>query len=313
VLRLGPLGRRRASEARRLSGAERETEWHTAEQATYPLGHLNRPPDRPTSTAPWPWPPPAHPPGYAGATTPGPGPGPSPGDGGPIPSMPLAAAYSAIVVVACSLVADRVLLDQVRGHLSVVGLVVLSTVVGYGPMVAFLAWASRHWGTKSFARDYGFRFRPVDAGWGPLIWIAAIGAEVAVGTAVLVTKIPMKSNTVGLNRLRGNHDVLLAVAISAVIAAPFVEELVFRGLIVRSFLSAMPYWLAIALQAALFGLSHIGPERGSGNVGLVIVLTAVGAVLGSAAYLLRRIGPTIVAHAVLNTFSLILAVWYLKR
>ena len=40
--------------------------------------------------------------------------------------------------------------------------------------------------------------------------------------------------------------------------------------------------------------------RGTGNIGLVLVLGAVGVVFGGAAYLLRRIGPTILAHAIFN-------------
>ena len=41
-------------------------------------------------------------------------------------------------------------------------------------------------------------------------------------------------------------------------------------------------------------------RRGAGNIGLVLVLAAVGVAFGGAAYLLRRIGPTILAHAIFN-------------
>jgi membrane protease YdiL (CAAX protease family) len=70
---------------------------------------------------------------------------------------------------------------------------------------------------------------------------------------------------------------------------------VLRGL--RSVLAIAP---AIALQAVLFGIAHVDPVRGRGNIGLVLVLTAVGAVLGVAAHKLRRIGPTMLAHGILN-------------
>ena len=226
--------------------------------------------------------------------------------------MPLTAAYIAIAVVAVSLVVERVLLQIVSEHLPLVGLVAVSTIVGYGPMVGYLVWASRRWGTGRLGHDYGFSVRPVDTGWGPLIWLSAFFAEIVIGAVVVATKIPLKSNTTGLSKLKGEHDVLLAVAISAVIAAPFVEELIFRGLIMRSFLSAMPPWVAIALQGTLFGIAHIGPERGIGNIGLVLVLGTIGCVFGGAAYLLRRIGPTIIAHAMLNTVALVLSVWVVK-
>jgi len=51
----------------------------------------------------------------------------------------------------------------------------------------------------------------------------------------------------------------------------------------------------------------------AGNVGLVLVLSGVGIVFGGAAYLLRRIAPTIIAHAILNTIALVLSIWVLGR
>jgi len=94
--------------------------------------------------------------------------------------------------------------------------------------------------------------------------------------------------------------------IAAVIAAPVVEELVFRGLVMRSLLSKLPAVAAIVLQGVLFGVAHIDPVRGIGNTGLALILSGVGISLGTAAYLLRRIGPTVVAHAIFNGVVMIL-------
>ena len=57
---------------------------------------------------------------------------------------------------------------------------------------------------------------------------------------------------------------------------------------------------AVAVQALLFGVAHIDPVRGSGNIGLALVLGAVGVALGGATYLLRRLGPAIIGHALFN-------------
>ena len=57
---------------------------------------------------------------------------------------------------------------------------------------------------------------------------------------------------------------------------------------------------AIAVQAVVFGAAHAAPVFGMGNIGLVIVLSGVGAALGVGTYLLRRIGPAIIAHAIFN-------------
>ena len=60
----------------------------------------------------------------------------------------------------------------------------------------------------------------------------------------------------------------------------------------------------MAVQGAVFGVVHVDPVRGIGNIGLALVLAAVGVAFGGAAYLLRRIGPTIIAHAILNAVVL---------
>jgi membrane protease YdiL (CAAX protease family) len=58
--------------------------------------------------------------------------------------------------------------------------------------------------------------------------------------------------------------------------------------------------LAIGLQGVLFGVAHVDPVRGVGNVGLALVLSGVGVAFGVSAYLARRLGPTVIAHAIFN-------------
>ena len=93
---------------------------------------------------------------------------------------------------------------------------------------------------------------------------------------------------------------MISLLVTAVVAAPVVEEMVFRGLMLRGLRSRMGAVAAVGLQGVLFGLAHVDPVRGTGNVGLVLVLGAVGVAFGGTAYLLRRIGPTIIAHAIFN-------------
>jgi membrane protease YdiL (CAAX protease family) len=251
---------------------------------------------------------------WTGYQAPMPVPVPSAREEAPIRPMPLTAALAGLAVTASALIVNRVLLANLSSlALPVFVYLLISTVVGYGPMLLFCRWAVRHWGTGSLADDLGLRFRWSDFGWGAVTWLSALGAQVACGIVVVALRIPTKSNTRGISDLRGERGVLIALALSAVIAAPFVEELMFRGLILRGFLSVMEPWMAVGLQGILFGSAHIGPERGAGNIGLVLVLSSVGIVFGGAAYLLRRIGPTIIAHAILNTIALILSIWVLGR
>jgi membrane protease YdiL (CAAX protease family) len=57
---------------------------------------------------------------------------------------------------------------------------------------------------------------------------------------------------------------------------------------------------AVAVQAVVFGAYHAAPVYGWGNIGLVIILSTVGVIFGAAAQLSRRLGPSMVAHALLN-------------
>ncbi len=219
----------------------------------------------------------------------------------PFRTLPRLAAIWGLVVTAAALLGDRYVLEALgHFHWPVVVYAVLAAVIGYGPMVAYCWYASRRWGTGHLADDVGLRVRWVDLGWGPLIWITAWVGGIVAAVVVFATRLPIKSNTEGINDFSADRGVLIAFLIVAVVAAPLVEELMFRGVIMRGFASTVPAWSAVGLQGLCFGAAHIDPIRGLGNLGLVAVLSAVGIVLGGAAYLLRRVGPTIIAHALYN-------------
>lgn len=219
----------------------------------------------------------------------------------PHSTLPLPAAVGALVILLGSLVGGRLLIDVlVRFDWPVLVYVAILTTVGYGPSVAWCWYVSRRWGTGRLAADIGLRFRWSDLGWGPVIWIAAVISQIIVAAVVLVARIPTSSNTEGISEMDADRSYVIALLVTAVIAAPVVEEMVFRGVVLRGFLGRMAAALAIGLQAVLFGLVHFDPVRGSGNIGLVLILSAVGAALGVAAFLLRRIGSVILAHAIFN-------------
>lgn len=272
-----------------------------------------RPPSPPSS-------PPSRPPGSAPAHQ---GPSqPSPwatsSDGGwqpprlaeprpPHPTLPLAAGVGAVIVLAASLVASKFILELIVDfRWPIVVYVVLLSLMGYGPSVWWVRYATNRWGSGSWIDDVGARPRWSDLGWGPVTWLTAIGCQLVVAAFVLGFDIPLSNNTDGISELSADRAYVIAIVITAVVVAPLVEEVVFRGLVMRSLLSVMHPVVAIGLQAVLFGVAHVDPVRGVGNIGLALVLSGVGVALGGAAYLLRRIGPSVVAHAILNGVVMIL-------
>jgi membrane protease YdiL (CAAX protease family) len=222
-------------------------------------------------------------------------------------TLPIAAAILALVVTAASLIASKFAVEALadRYDFPIAVFVLIAAVIGYGPLVLCARFVVNRWGTGSIRDDLGFRFKVLDIGWGPLTWLCCMAAQFAVAVVIYALNIPIKSNTEGVSRFTGDRTYVISFAILAVVAAPLVEELAFRGMVLRGLRSQLSTWLSVALQGVLFGAAHIDPIRGVGNVGLVMVLSAVGIVLGGAAYLFRRLGPTIISHALTNTIALI--------
>jgi uncharacterized protein len=221
--------------------------------------------------------------------------------------LPMNAAIGAVAVLVLSLLTSKYVLDALlQFEWPVVAYVALLGVMGYGPSLAWCKYASRRWGTDKFFDDVGLQPKWSDLGWGPVVWLVAIGTQVAMGALVLAFGVPLSNNTDGIGELTADRTYVVSLVITAVIAAPFVEEIVFRGVVMRGLRSRLSAAPAVVLQGVLFGVAHIDPVRGAGNIGLAIILSGVGIAFGGAAYLLRRIGPTIVAHAIFNGLVLLL-------
>jgi membrane protease YdiL (CAAX protease family) len=226
----------------------------------------------------------------------------------PHPSLPSRAAWGAVVTLLVSLTAGRYLLQAIAGYEWPIAVyVAILTIVGYGPALAWCWYASRRWGTGHFRADVGLTAKWVDAGWGPLTWGACLVAQIVVGIIVVALKLPFTSNVKDVSELKADRGYVVSLLVLAVVAAPIAEEIVFRGVVLRGLLSRHRAAVAVGLQGVLFGFAHFDPIRGTGNIGLILVLGAVGCVLGGAAYLIRRIVPTMIAHAILNGVAMAIA------
>lgn len=230
----------------------------------------------------------------------------------PFPTLPFPVAVGALVSLAVPLVASRWLLRPFADHdWPIVAYVAVAGLLAYGPPLVFWRYASRRWGRNTPAADVGLSFRPVDLGWGPLTWLACLAGQTVVALLVVTFHVPFQSNTESISALRDNRGFVIAMLLLSVIVAPFVEEIVFRGLVLRGFLSRWPVGVAVGVQGVLFGMAHFAPERGMRNIGLLLILGTVGVVLGVSAYLLRRLAPTIIAHALINgiAMAVVLSGW----
>ena len=88
----------------------------------------------------------------------------------------------------------------------------------------------------------------------------------------------------------------LIPALAVVVSAPLAEELVFRGIIQPRLERAMPAWIAVVLQAALFGLIHGTPVQ-------IAYAFVMGLLFGYIRHCTGSILPTIAAHAAFNAMN----------
>jgi uncharacterized protein len=181
--------------------------------------------------------------------------------------------------------------------------VVIASVVGlYGTLLATCVAVGRRLGTpRGLFADFGLRIRWADVGWGLLLGLLArVVSVLVVLPFILIDEDLGGSNLPSEEDLGGDVSLAIAFFVMAVLVAPFVEEIFFRGLLQRSLETSLPAWVAIGLASILFGLAHASIELGSGNVAVIAATAAGGAVFGITARRFRRLGPAITAHAWFN-------------
>ncbi|MGA1565189.1 MAG: CPBP family intramembrane glutamic endopeptidase [Ilumatobacteraceae bacterium] len=207
----------------------------------------------------------------------------------------------ALAVLAASLLLSRVavvLLESVGIPVGV--LVVLLIVGGYGPPAWWCVRTVRRARGAAWRASIGLSVRGVDLAWGLLAWLSAVVLQAVVLAILMGLDIPVASNASGLTDDGIPTWYLVATALAAVVAAPLVEELVFRGVVLASLTERLGALGAIVVQGLIFGAVHADPLFGWSNLGLVLVLGTVGMVFGTAAHLTGRLGAAVIAHALFN-------------
>jgi membrane protease YdiL (CAAX protease family) len=145
----------------------------------------------------------------------------------------------------------------------------------------------------------------VGAGLGIVVRIAA--AVVATGVVYVLRDATDRSVELP-TQISPDLDALglLAFAFFAVIAAPVLEEFVFRGLLFRSIADRRGFWLGAIVSAVVFGAFHL-LTPGDGLDVLALGITHVGTGVGLAwIYWIRRnLLASIAGHAVFNLIAVV--------
>jgi membrane protease YdiL (CAAX protease family) len=164
--------------------------------------------------------------------------------------------------------------------------------------------AQRSFVRPSFADEYGLRFKIVDL----------VGVPVGVLSQLVLLRLvywPLERGwpqTFSRSRVERNaRDLydrahggwLVGLIAVVVIGAPFVEELMYRGLLQRAALRRVNYAFAVVVVAAFFALIHFRWVEYPG-------LFVFGLVLGVCALRTGRLGMGIAAHMAFNATGLLL-------
>ncbi len=186
---------------------------------------------------------------------------------------------------------------------------VVSTLLGLWIGFFGAPWlASRTQGTRNFVRDLGVRFRVVDL----------VGIGIGIGGQILVAIMyaPFQHDIHDFNgpsqRLTGgaHGGGFVVIAIATVLFAPAMEELFFRGLLLKALVRLFTplraaggarvagVVLAVIADGLLFGLAH-------GEWVQLAGLAAFGMILAAVSYRTGRLGMNMVAHGTFNLVAII--------
>ncbi len=164
---------------------------------------------------------------------------------------------------------------------------------------------SRRFGTGHPIRDFRVTGGWSAVGWGALGSLAArMAAGMAVAMIVVISRRFSGTNDRVFRAFDNTTVGFIIVSLLAVVGAPIVEELFFRGVVQGAFLDSLGTAGAVSLQAVLFGLAHFTPLYGLANVTIVAAVAAAGVVFGVTVRL-RGMGPAMFAHSFFNVVAVL--------
>lgn len=156
-------------------------------------------------------------------------------------------------------------------------------------------------GSSSLLRDFGWKFRKQDIGFG---LAGAIAGRIVAALVILPFPMPFKNPSAPergvFDRVADRPiDWIVLVAIVC-IGAPLIEELFFRGLMQPRLVERFGTALGLVATAVLFGAAHMTNWQGAATYIYVISIAGGGFVLGLLRHATGRLGPSTWAHFFFN-------------
>jgi membrane protease YdiL (CAAX protease family) len=177
----------------------------------------------------------------------------------------------------------------------------------------FIVWPlalARTLGTGYPRRDLGLYVDlPTDVGYGvagALVGLIGGGALAAGIAALLNVNVDDAGNTGVLDDVEGTAWAPIMI-VMIVVLVPISEELMFRGLVMRSIQRRWGRAWGLWGGALVFTLPHFAGGNPAETLVLYSQVFVYGVVLGYMAQRFDRLGPSIIAHMCVNSMVIILA------
>ena len=225
-------------------------------------------------------------------------------------ALPVRALWWAIAGIVGGEVAGGLLAylaDLGFGHRQVVELLVGQAGLWAG-FAAAVVIASRRYGSGHVFADFGVRAKRND------VWLG-LGISFVLRIAGIAVLLPVTlgfrhyfehaPSSEGVFDTGSDKGALIALAAIAAIGAPFIEELLFRGLIMGS-LTRLGRWWALIGQGLLFASVHMRVSYGRSNILTFGAILVAGLGLGWCAQHYRRLGVGMFTHAWFNLLVVVI-------
>jgi membrane protease YdiL (CAAX protease family) len=177
------------------------------------------------------------------------------------------------------------------------------------PLLALALWQLPVWASqlatvaiattargRSWRHDLGLRLRPSDVAVG---LVGGVGAQLVIGILYQLSGVDSDEPARQLTSKSSGMLGLIAMLLLLAVAAPVVEELMFRGLLQRGLATQIPDLAALAITSTLFAAVHFQPVQFPG-------LLIAGLVFGGLSLRSGRLGPAIMAHVFFNASTVLL-------
>ncbi|CAH0418776.1 CPBP family intramembrane glutamic endopeptidase [Periweissella ghanensis] len=206
--------------------------------------------------------------------------------------------FIAVVLVPEILDVGNALAKQTPWAMYVAAAVFLAVYIG----IACLGWwiIKPNLSRPQFTKFTWPEIKMVLIGYG-LICILSMGLNALMN---LVYGSAMTQNQTNVNDLLSTNTITLIVfSFAGAFIAPFVEEFIFRGIVISYFFKHQAWWLSVILSGILFSLGHA-----SNNLISFSLYATMGMIL---AYLFKKSGQikvSIALHMLNNTIAMILTI-----